>query len=123
MGRPKEDKAALFGYYWRLLYHDKLQPIKEYKFLKKRRFRFDWAFPNFKVAVEVDGGNRMVKKSPKTGKYVAVGRHTQESDYRKLNFAAEHGWLVFRFTPAMLKKDPTTCCEQVMNALTMELFE
>lgn len=53
--------------------------------------------PGLFVAVEVDGGNRMVRNG------AAVGRHTGEDDYRKLNAAAIRGWRVLRFTPAMVR--------------------
>ena len=53
--------------------------------------------------MEIDGGNTQAVIT-KTGRAVAVGRHTQEADYEKLNAAALLRWRVFRFTPAMVKK-------------------
>ncbi len=66
------------------------KPVREYKFLKDRRFRFDFAWPYFQVAIEVDG-------SVWTG-----GRHVQgygyTSDCEKFNLASIDGWRVLRAT-------------------------
>lgn len=64
----------------------------EWPFHPTRKWRFDYAFPEYKVAVEIDGGLW-------TG-----GRHSggmgQKKDLEKLNAAAELGWLVLHYTPA-----------------------
>ncbi|MBU9316557.1 endonuclease domain-containing protein [Burkholderia multivorans] len=71
------------------------EPVREHRFHPVRRFRFDFAWPHAKVAVEIEGGVW-------TG-----GRHTRgdgfESDAHKYNLAALDGWRVFRFTGAMVK--------------------
>ena len=63
---------------------------KEYVFHPVRKWRFDYAFPDYMVAVEVDGGVW-------TG-----GRHINPAGYindmEKLNTAASMGWLVLRIT-------------------------
>ena len=65
-------------------------PQMEYKFLDQRRFRFDFAWPQLHIAVEVEGGVW-------TG-----GRHTRGKGYtrdlEKYNLATLHGWKVYRFT-------------------------
>ena len=67
----------------------------EYKFHQKRRWRFDAAFPERKIAVEIDGG------------VFVSGRHTRGvgfiKDCEKLNAAALLGWRVFRFVPQQLE--------------------
>lgn len=67
-----------------------VEVVKELRFHESRRWRFDYAFPSYKVAVEVDGGVW-------TG-----GRHINPSGYvndmEKLNTAASMGWLVLRIT-------------------------
>lgn len=75
----------------------------EYRFDDERKWRLDFAIIHQHIAIEVDGGNRMAAINPRTGKPVAVGRHTQSDDYRKLNRAAELGWRVLRFTPEMIE--------------------
>jgi len=72
-------------------------PIEEYRFCEDRRWRFDYAWPRFKVAVEVEGGV-WIK---------AVGGHNRPihfvKDMEKYNRATFDGWKVFRFTPQQFK--------------------
>lgn len=75
---------------------------QEYRFHPERRWRFDFAIPSIKLAMEIDGGNRIAVVS-RGGKAVAVGRHTADADYEKLCEAAILGWRVLRFTPAQVK--------------------
>ncbi len=75
---------------------------QEYQFDAERGWRFDFAWPQLRIAAEVDGGNHMVRRSKKNGRYIAVGRHTQSDDYRKRNAAVAAGWRVFAFTPEMI---------------------
>jgi hypothetical protein len=69
-------------------------PVQEYRFAAPRRWRFDYAWPDRLVALEVEGGIW-------TG-----GRHTRgagfEKDIHKYNAAALVGWRLFRTTPAGL---------------------
>ena len=73
-----------------LMEHQLDIPKAEYKFLKNRRFRFDFAWPDRMIAVEIEGG------------VFSGGRHTRgvgyTRDLEKYNLATLHGWLVFRFT-------------------------
>ena len=66
-------------------------PKSEYKFLDKRRFRFDFAWPDRMIAMEIEGGVWI------------KGRHTRGAGYsrdmEKYNLAGLHGWKVYRFTP------------------------
>lgn len=75
----------------------------EYKFDTDRDYRFDWCCKDRMLGIEIDGGNHMAIISKRTGKPIAIGRHTQVEDYRKLNRAAELGYRVMRFTPEMVK--------------------
>lgn len=77
--------------------------VTGYRFCDGRKWEFDFALIDHRIAIEIDGGNRMAAINPRTGKPVAVGRHTQSDDYRKLNRAAELGWRVMRFTPEMIE--------------------
>lgn len=103
-----KDKSEKFLHYWRLIGNDS-EPVAEYNFdgHLKRKHRFDWAFVEQKVAVEVDGGTY----AP------GGGRHAKDKDREKLNIAASEGWKVFRFSPQMLDREPHTCIEQVKKAL------
>jgi very-short-patch-repair endonuclease len=70
-------------------------PEREFVFHQTRKWRFDFAFVAFHVAVEVDGGQW-------TG-----GRHVRgrgvENDAEKMAAAAELGWNVLRFTPMQIR--------------------
>lgn len=76
-----------------------LECIKEYRFHPKRMWRFDYAIPEHKIALEVEGGVW-------TG-----GRHIRPQgflgDIEKYNTATLMGWKVFRVTPDELYKTST----------------
>jgi len=69
------------------------EPVREYCFARKirRRWRFDFAWPLHKVALEVDGG------------LFSNGRHVRGSgalaDCEKFSVAAAMGWRVLRVAP------------------------
>jgi very-short-patch-repair endonuclease len=104
-----DDKAQMFVYYWHLFAADMPRPIPEYEFDRVigRRHRFDWAWIDQRIAVEVDGG-----QWSKRG-----GRHAGDGDREKLNIAASLRWLVFRFSPDQLTKEPEYCVGLVAAAL------
>lgn len=66
-------------------------PVAEHRFHATRKWRFDWAFLEAKVAVESEGG------------VWTNGRHTRGSgflrDVEKYNTATIEGWRVLRVTP------------------------
>ena len=104
-----KDKSELFLHYWKIT-GSQIRPVPEYPFTKTigRRHRFDWAFVDAKVAVEVEGNAWGV---------AGGGRHMQDSDLEKYNLAVSLGWRVFRFSPAMLKNNPEKCVMMVYDAL------
>lgn len=71
------------------------EPKTEYRFDETRRWRFDIAYPDQKIAMEVDGGTW------------GNGRHVRgqgyENDCTKLNTAVILGWAVLRFTGDMVR--------------------
>src|SRR5260363_228791 len=71
------------------------EPLREYCFDADRRWKFDFAWPNWKIAVECEGG------------IWTQGRHTRalgfEADCSKYNAATVQGWRVLRFTAGMVK--------------------
>ena len=74
-----------------------MKPEREYRFDKVRKWRFDFAFPTQKIAVEIEGGT------------FGKSRHTTGTGYsadcEKYNAAALLGWRVFRFTGKMITVD------------------
>lgn len=99
----------LFNHYWRVLAPDRPAPVNGHRFHPTRNWEFDCAWPDVKLAVEIEGGN------------FSGGRHTRgigyQNDCEKYNAALSLGWRVYRYTPAMLRDDPSTCVLQVMSAL------
>jgi very-short-patch-repair endonuclease len=64
--------------------------IPEYKFLTDRKFRFDYAIPDKKIAVEYEGimGGK--------ARHTSVTGYTKDTE--KYNLAAINGWRVLRYT-------------------------
>lgn len=69
-------------------------PEREYRFDSKRRFRFDFAWPDLLIAAECEGGVW-------TNGAHSRGKH-YTSDCEKYNLAALAGWRIFRFTTDMI---------------------
>lgn len=65
--------------------------VKEHIFHPTRKWRFDYAIPSRKIAIEIDGG------------VWTNGRHNRATGYlgdlKKFNAAAALGWRVLKFTP------------------------
>ena len=70
-----------------------------------RMFRFDFAWPSRKLAVEVDGGKFLLRRSrAQHGRLVPVGQHNHLDDLRRGNLAALAGWCILRYTPEQVMK-------------------
>jgi very-short-patch-repair endonuclease len=81
-------------------------PIREYEFAKpERKFRFDLAFLDVKLAVEVHGGE------------FAGGRHTRgkglSRDCEKNNLAIRKGWRVLAYTGSQVRADPVGIAKEI----------
>ena len=64
---------------------------REYRFDELRKWRFDFAWPALKIAVEYEGGIFMQKSGHNTARH-----YTKDTD--KYNHAAVKGWRVARVT-------------------------
>jgi very-short-patch-repair endonuclease len=67
-----------------------LSPVYEYKFAEGRKFRFDIALVEHKIAIEYEGV--MGAKS----RHMTIGGYTK--DCEKYNLATKQGWRVLRYT-------------------------
>ena len=71
-------------------------PVQEYRFDARRKWRFDLAWPDRRIAAECHGSTW------------TNGRHVRgygfENDRRKMNAAQLQGWDVYEFTRAMIDK-------------------
>ena len=84
---------------------EKLSPVREYTFHPKRKWRFDFYFPERKLAVEIEGGVG--------GRHQRIGGFT--GDCFKYNAAALMGIRTLRYTTAMVMSGEAI--EQVKEAL------
>lgn len=91
---------------------DGLPPQREYLFARVlgRKWRFDFAWPERLVAVELEGLT-----------HGEGGRHQRVAgfavDCEKYNSAVMLGWRVLRFTARDLKRRPIACAEMVAMLL------
>lgn len=80
-------------------------PTAEWKFHPERLWRFDFAWPQEKIALEVEGLT------------ASGGRHQRlagyEADCEKYNQAALLGWIVLRCSASQLRRDPFRYLEMV----------
>jgi len=69
--------------------------VAEFRFYKKRRWRSDFAIPDLRILIEVEGG------------IWSGGRHTRgagfTNDCEKYNTASLMGYIVLRFTPEQIE--------------------
>lgn len=101
VGSPGEEAFALH------CRAEKLTPEVEFRFFPGRRWRFDFAFPEEKLAIEIEGGTW------------SNGRHSRgagyESDLEKYNSATLAGWRVLRYSTRMVLDG--VAIAQVLEAL------
>lgn len=68
--------------------------IAEYKFHEKRKWRFDFALVEKKIATEINGGCWVQGRHNRGGGFI--------KDMEKLNAAQLLGWRVFQYTPQQI---------------------
>lgn len=86
-------------------------PVTEFKFDEERKWKFDYAWPDIKLTLEVEGGIYGRGKACPVCKRKAPGAHSSIqrllSDMEKYNRAASLGWTVLRCTPDELMLNKT----------------
>jgi hypothetical protein len=84
---------------------------KEYRVIPSRRWRFDYAYPEYKIGIEIHGGIWI------------RGGHTRGSgfirDREKINQATLAGWLVLEFPIITTDTLPDNCVEMIARAIKM----
>jgi len=92
---PRGKKPDYPAYIYEALKQIGIPSVREYRFIKDRRFRLDIAIPKHKIAIEFEGIG--------TG-----GRHQRikgyDNDTKKYNLLTMHGWSLFRYTTVITKK-------------------
>lgn len=89
-GKASKATAAVSDMRLSWLNHEHAGWVTEFRFHEHRRWRFDYAHPVLRIALEVEGG------------VWSGGRHTRGKgflgDIEKYNTATAAGWAVFRCT-------------------------
>ncbi len=99
---------------------------RQYKFHPTLKWRFDFAWPEHKVAVEVEGGVSHAKLvSPKGTPIIGHHIHPEgfEHDCCKYNEATLLGWRLIRVTPRMVgsMRRGGSATEYIRRALAVEV--
>ena len=82
--------------------------LPEYEFAAPwRAWRFDYAWPHARVAVELDG----------MAWQAGGGHHNTDGDRLKMNSAAALGWRALRFTSKALRTEPAACVALLRRCL------
>jgi very-short-patch-repair endonuclease len=82
--------------------------VREYQAIPGRKFRFDFAFVEARLLIEINGGTYS-KGAHSTG----IGLHR---DYEKGNLAVQHKWRVLQFDCKMVKSgEALNVTEQILT--------
>ena len=107
MPRKTTAQQTYFGAW--IKQHGLPPPTNEHPFHPSRGWRFDFAWPAFRVALEVEGGI-FGGTDPKTGRKFK-GAHSSVGgilrDIEKYNEGVAHGWRILRTPPDRLFSDTT----------------
>ena len=80
-------------------------PETEYPFRKGRKWRFDFCWPDTRIALEVEGFGHSYW-------------NRYHSDVEKYNAATLDGWKVLRLTFLMIKHEDLTLLDALMEVLS-----
>jgi len=136
----KSDLERAFDTQFRILGYDLPQPVAGHKFHPLRNWELDRAWPDLKIAVEIEGGGHGIRvKCHNCGHYVrarkcdgSLGReiriggwHARRTRYltdiEKYNALSAMGWLLFRFTNEDIIGDPFEMVDQIREAIVYKM--
>lgn len=108
-GKAKPRKPEPFALFALLAAHGIPAPTPEYRFHPERKWRFDFAWPDKLLALEIEGG------------VFTGGRHSRGAgmlaDMEKYNAAAILGWRVLRCVPRQLSGEAITTIKAAMDSM------
>lgn len=87
------------------------KPVAQHRFHATRRHRLDWAWPDYRVGVEIHGGV-FLKKATGHRSISGVSR-----DLLKGNLAVASGWRVLCFQANDLDRNPSGTIQMVVDLL------
>ncbi len=140
--RPSSLEIAFMKAWRTFADHDRYAyPNREHRFHPTRKWRFDFAWPDDRLAVEMEGGvfshpvkcdkckepvERFDKRTKRMVRvYATYGGHTTNTNFQadcaKYNAAAGLGWIVLRYTSKDMEDRPVQVVEEIMAVLSHEL--
>lgn len=142
----KSELEAAFLFHWRVMASDLPEPATQYIFHPTRKWRLDFAWPELKIGVEINGaggggyGNPVIchacgtrvrarLKNGGLGKELRMGDPSHSSaagqsrDAEKQNALAIAGWRPLTFTSVMLRDDPGGCIEIIARLVRQVIVD
>lgn len=107
------DREGQFARLWEIFNQSRTVPSYEthFRFFAPRAWHFDFAWPDYRVAVEIQGGTFSTQ---------AMGHHTGtgiDKDNEKRNHAQLLGWCVLCYSSKVLDQQPGFVVDQVVSLL------
>lgn len=110
--RLHPDREQQFRVMWeKMAPADSIPPEAQYLFHETRKWRFDFAWPHCRLAVEIDGG---IFQGKATGHRSITGVTKQ---MEKLNAAAIDGWCVLRYHANDLDQRPVQLIKELSDLI------
>lgn len=106
------EREEQFAHLWKKFGATGVTWTRQHYFAKPRRWRFDFAECDHKVAVEIEGLTWYGGKSSRHQTTKGI-----QADMDKYNAAAVRGWRVLRFSQQHLDQDPIGVIETIEAAL------
>lgn len=137
MTQTKSDLEAAFDTQFHRLAPELPKPVAEYKFDSERKWRIDRAWPEHRIALEIEGGShpRIIKchnceqvvrartKDGGVGKPLMIpgahGRSAFLPNLAKYNSLAVQGWLLLRFAHDDIIGNPFAMIDNIRKALEL----
>jgi hypothetical protein len=89
-------------------------PVPEVQFFPGRKWRFDFAWPDIKLALEIEGGIWVEDNSAHRAPLKFI------NDMEKYNTAMLEGWRVIRVTPTEVKQNDGRAITLIEQAMRMK---
>jgi len=105
------DREQQFRLLWRTFRPTWPDPVAQHVFHQTRKWRFDFAWPDLMVAVEIHGG--IFQKSPSGHRSISG----MVKDMEKINAAQLGGWIVIQLHANDLDKRPFMAMQTVSEAM------
>lgn len=141
----QSDLEASFRFYWKALAPGMPEPVPQYIFHPKRRWRLDFAFPEYKIGIELDGGSgggfgrRIIchqcgavvhaKKADGTlGRELRLSDPSHASgplkdrDAEKSNALVILGWKLLRYTSNQLYRNPDEVIQEIAQLVHISMM-